>query len=236
MRRRVPGSSASPPTGPSSARASGSPPSGSAAMRTVDGSGTLMTPGRPYSTVAHMRWARSAAPSTIHGWAARNSAPTSGISVAKAASIRAARSATPARDWTASSPGWNRGTGSEEAAGRGGAARRGAVDTGAGEDLQPHPVGVLEEDPTAGGALAVGDDAVVVEVQPRRADPLLGGRDGLERVDLEGEVVQPGPVGGERALALAPEREDQPDVIPQEGIAIAAALHGPAEDAGVEAD
>src|SRR3954454_25272568 len=116
-----------------------------------------------------MRSSASAAPSTIHGCAARNSAATGGTSEENMPSSRAARSATPARVWTASSPAWNLDIGLEEAAGRGVLAGGGAVDAGAGVDLEPDAVGVLEEDPAAGGALAVGDDAVVVEPQPRLA-------------------------------------------------------------------
>src|SRR6185503_3086863 len=141
-------------------------------------------------------WA-SAAPSTIQGCVSRNATATSGTSSVNMPSRPAARSATPARVWTASSPEWN-GIGLEEAAGRGVGGRGGSLHAGAGEDLQADPVGVLEEDPAAGRALAVRDDPVVVELETRVAHARLGRLDGGDGVDLEGQVVQARTVGGER--------------------------------------
>lgn len=63
----------------------------------------------------------------------------------------------------------------------------------------------------------MGDDAVVGELDPERLERLLGTAHGVDRRNLERQVVQTGQAGGEGTLALLPQGDAHGTVLAQKG-------------------
>lgn len=73
----------------------------------------------------------------------------------------------------------------------------------------------------------VGDDPLVGEVGAVGPQGRLVLPDALDRVRLEGEVVQSGAGSVVRPLRLLPEGEDEPLAVPEEGVPPASSLPSP---------
>src|ERR1044072_9340044 len=96
----------------------------------------------------------------------------------------------------------------EEAAGRCALRGRGrGVGAAQRIDLQADAVRVGEEDTSGRRALAVRDDPVIGRLYAELPQGGLGATNRLDVGRLERQVVQAGPVGGERTAALLPQRD-----------------------------